>query len=365
MTRPRDVRRLTAAGAILLVFGLSACGGVNAAVPAGDGATCPSAPEGSEVTLTMSSWTPGAEDNVKYFNENVGPTLDPQIQVELDNVPGGNAGTYQQYSNQIIAGSTGDIGMVEYGILPSYRLQQGLTNIVNCPGVQDAKDDFSDAGLSASTMGEADALYGIPQDVGPLAMYYRTDLFREAGIPVPTTWEEYAEAATEGEGRRCPHRRLPVQPPAWFEGLAWQAGGQWFDSTDAGWRLTMTDEATLKVADYWTGLVERDEVVQENTFSPGDWSDLDSGKLWTMIAPPWMSTLLATNAPQLGRQLGGCADPPMDRGRAGHRYVGRLRLRGLVHVSIPGAGDAVPSLVGDERGSADRERHRRRSVPGV
>ncbi|MGB3184285.1 MAG: extracellular solute-binding protein [Ornithinimicrobium sp.] len=297
MNKPRDVRRLTAAGAILLSFAVSACGSVSAAVPADDGETCPSAPEGSEVTLTMSSWTPGVEDNVAYFNENVGPRMDPKIQVELNNVPGGNAGTYQQYSNQIIAGSTGDIGMVEYAILPSYRLQQSLANIVNCPGVQEAKDDFSDAGLSASTMGEADAMYGIPQDVGPLAMYYRADLFDEAGIPVPTTWEEYSEAATEVRATGAHIGGFQFNSPAWFEGLAWQAGAQWFDSTDEGWVVTMTDEPTLKVADYWTGLVERDEVVQENTFSPGDWSDLDSGKLWTMIAPPWMSTLLATNAP--------------------------------------------------------------------
>ena len=301
MSRRHNTKSWLAAGATLVVLPLSACAGVKAADPAGSGSTCPSAPPGTTVNLSMTSWTPGAQQNVDYFNTHVGDTMNPRIHVTLNVVPGGNSGTYQAYSNQIIAGNTGDIGMVEYPILPSYRLQQGLTNIASCPGVAGARSDFSPASISASEIGDPNALFGIPQDAGPLGLYYRKDLFAKYHIPVPATWQQFAADAPKVKAAGGYIAGFQYGQPEWFEGLVWQAGGRWFTSTDKGWIVNLTDAASLKVADYWTNLVRNGDVGQEDTFSPADWSDLGSGKLWTLIAPPWMSVLLATNSPASAR----------------------------------------------------------------
>jgi multiple sugar transport system substrate-binding protein len=234
-------------------------------------------------------------------------------------VPGGNAGTYQAYSNQIIAGNTGDIGMVEYPILPSYRLQQGLVNIASCPGVAEARSQFTPASISASEVGDLSALFGIPQDVGPLGLYYRKDLFAKYHIAVPATWDQFAAAAPKVKAAGGHIAGFQYGQPGWLEGLAWQAGARWFTSTDKGWIVNMTDAASLKVASYWTMLVRNGYVAQEDTFSPADWSDLGSGKLWTLIAPPWMSVLLATNSPD---SAGDWAVAPLPQWTAGQARTG-------------------------------------------
>jgi len=315
----RHTMKWLAAGAALAVLPLSACAGVKAADPAGSGSTCPSAPAGSTVNLSMTSWTPGAQQNVDYFNIHVGNTMNPRIHVTLNVVPGGNAGTYQAYSNQIIAGNTADIGMVEYPILPSYRLQQGVTNIASCPGVAEARSEFTPAGISASGAGDPSALFGIPQDVGPLGLYYRKDLFAKYHIPVPATWDQFAAAAPKVKAAGGHIAGFQYGQPGWLEGLAWQAGARWFTSTDRGWIVNMTDAASLKVASYWTTLVRNGYVAQEDTFSPADWSDLGSGKLWTLIAPPWMSVLLATNSPG---SAGDWALAPLPQWTAGQAKTG-------------------------------------------
>ncbi len=120
------------------------------------------------------------QETVDLWNEN-----NPDIQVDYKEVVGGNQGTYQAYFNQIKAGKTPDIGMVEFDNLPSFRLQDGLQNVGGCQPVKDVEGKYVDWAISQVGFGEEGAVYGIPMDIGPMALYYRKDLFDEAGIPVP------------------------------------------------------------------------------------------------------------------------------------------------------------------------------------
>ena len=76
------------------------------------------------------------------------------------------------------------------------------------------------------TFGEEGSVYPVPQDSGPMAMFYRVDLFKEAGLEVPTTWEEYATAAEQIKARGSYITNFPRSDVNWFAGNVWQAGGQ-------------------------------------------------------------------------------------------------------------------------------------------
>ena len=39
------------------------------------------------------------------------------------------------------------------------------------------------------------AVYGIPQDTGPMALLYNKKIFDQYGLTVPTTWDEFAQQA--------------------------------------------------------------------------------------------------------------------------------------------------------------------------
>ncbi|WP_421020401.1 hypothetical protein, partial [Klebsiella pneumoniae] len=94
-----------AAGALVMVGCSSSSTGST------DAASC--APAGENVTLTFTSWIPGIEDAVKIWNDK-----NPDIQVQVQTGPSGNAGTYQNFFNQLQAGNAPDLGQIEYDALP-------------------------------------------------------------------------------------------------------------------------------------------------------------------------------------------------------------------------------------------------------
>src|SRR5690349_11435821 len=202
--------------------------GGSAAAEGGGSAACAPAPSGQKVNLTFYSWIPGIEKVVATWN-----AANPDIQVDVKTGPSGNGGAYQNFSNGIKAGNAPDLMQIEFDRLPNFRIQDGLADIGSCPGVADAKSQFVNWTWSQATFGEANSVYAIPQDTGPLAFFYRKDLFTAAGSPVPTTWAEFQTAAQAIKAKGAFITNFSSGDPNQFAGFVWQNQGQWFQSTDA------------------------------------------------------------------------------------------------------------------------------------
>ncbi len=127
-TEMRNKKLLRGVGvfAIVASFGLMASWVAVTAVPPLTLRPAPASPRrtATKVTLSFSSWVPGMQKTVDLWN-----SQNPDIQVKYKQVVGGQNGTYQAYSNQLKAGNAGDLGMVEFDALPSFRVQDGLMNI--------------------------------------------------------------------------------------------------------------------------------------------------------------------------------------------------------------------------------------------
>jgi multiple sugar transport system substrate-binding protein len=297
MRRHRPPRLLAAAAAAATIAVTAACGGGGDAgasgAPAAGGGACEPAPPGTKVELTFTSWVPGMQKTVDLWNQN-----NPDIQVKYTEVVGGNDGTYQAYANQIKAGTTGDLGMVEFADLPSFRLQNGLANIGACQPVADGIGDYPEWTRSQISFGEEGAVYGVPQDVGPLALYYRKDLYDAAGLQPPKTWDEYAQQAAAIQARGGLIGNFMPDQPAWFTALAWQNGARWFTvGEDGTWKVDMTDPKTLQVAEFWQRLIDAKQVNTIPGIGDVEWQALDAGQEWTLIGAPWTAKLIETNVP--------------------------------------------------------------------
>ena len=152
-----------------------------------------------------------------------------------------------------------------------------------------------------------------------MAMYYRADLFEAAGIPVPTTWDEFAAAAAEVRKQGAYITNFSKGDPAWFAGLVWQNGGDWFASDDAGWTVDLESEKSVEVADYWQSLIESDQVSVLPGFSD-EWNAAnDTGQSWVWISAVWGETTLANGAPNTA---GKWAVAPMPQWTAGESAAG-------------------------------------------
>jgi multiple sugar transport system substrate-binding protein len=271
-------------------------------------------PADGKVELSYTSWIPGIEKVVDVWNEK-----NPDIQVKVQTGPNGNGGTYKNFFNQLSAGNAPDLGQIEYDALPNFRVQDGLTNLASCANVSESKDDFIDWTWNQVTFGEDDAVYAVPQDTGPMAMYYRKDLFEAAGIPVPTTWDEYAAAAAKIREQGGYITNFPQNDVNWFAGLVWQKDGSWFTNDGDAWDVTLTSPESEEVADYWQNLIAGDLVSKVPAWTD-EWNNAyNTGSDWTWISAVWGANSISSGAPDTS---GNWAVAPMPQWNAGEEKAG-------------------------------------------
>ena len=272
------------------------------------------APSSGPVELTYTTWIPGIEKVVKMWNDK-----NPNIQVKVQTGPNGNGGTYANFFNQLKAGNAPDLGHIEYDALPSFRVQDGLTNLADCADVTAAKDKFVDWTWGQVTFGEEKSVYGVPQDAGPMAMFYRKDLFEKNGIAIPTTWEEYAAAAEKVKAAGGYITNFSQSDINQFAGLAWQAGGRWFANDGSKWTVNFSDEGTTKVATYWQDLISKKLVSSVPPWTT-EWDNAyNKGNAWTWVSAVWGANSIISGAPDT---KGKWAVAPMPQWTAGDTKAG-------------------------------------------
>ncbi|WP_033337866.1 extracellular solute-binding protein [Catenuloplanes japonicus] len=270
--------------------------------------------DAQSVTLTYTSWIPGIEEVVDVWNK-----ANPKIQIKVQTGPNGNNGTYQNFFNQLRAGNPPDLGHIEYDALPSFRVQDGLFDLGACANVADARGQFIDWTWDQVSFGEENSAYGIPQDSGPMALFYRKDLFEKNTIAVPATWDEYAAAAEKVRAAGGYITNFSQSDINQFAGLSWQAGAHWFANDGDAWTVRLTDPETTKVAAYWQGLLDRKLV---STVPPWttEWDHAyNSGSAWTWVSAVWGANSISSGAPDTA---GRWAVAPMPQWQAGGAVSG-------------------------------------------
>jgi multiple sugar transport system substrate-binding protein len=256
-------------------------------------AKCKPAPAGEKVTLRYSSWVPGAQKVIDLWNKN-----NPDIQVKYKEVPQGQAGTYQTYRNALKSGTADDLGFIEYDTLPSFRVQDGIQDIGGCPGINEAKAKFVPWTWNQVTFGEDGPVYSVPFDVGPMALFYRDDLLKKNGFAVPKTWDEFYELAKKVKAKGAKLTNISAYGGSWWPGLAWENQATWFKNNGADWTVTITDDKTMQVADYWQKFIDEDLASDYNFLSDEYFKAINSDKLWGAVGAAWLSKLLEVNSPQ-------------------------------------------------------------------
>ncbi len=263
---------------LTVVTMLAACGSSN------------SATSGGTVNLTYWSWIPNIQKQIDLFNQS-----HANIHVTLANVGSGDV-EYNKLYTAIKANNTPDVAQIEYQLLPTFETTGGLLDLAPY-GAASVKSDF--AGWAWSQVVQGSSIFAIPQDSGPMAMFYRADLFTKYNLPVPTTWDQYAQdaAALQAADPTAYITDFPPKNPGQFSGYAWQAGARWFGINGQSWTVSINDAATLQVANYWQSLISKKLVKTEADFDTAWYNDLQTGALATWLTGAWGSGIIEQNAP--------------------------------------------------------------------
>jgi lactose/L-arabinose transport system substrate-binding protein len=132
------------------------------------------------------------------------------------------------------AGTGGpDLATINLGShIASFAELGGLTDLSEY--IDPISDQFTDAAYAGSRY--KDVTYGIPADIGPYTMFYRADIFEEAGVDPESivTWEDYIEAGKkiqeETGTNMLPWPTTHYELGNWnFEPALRAAGGNFFD----------------------------------------------------------------------------------------------------------------------------------------
>jgi multiple sugar transport system substrate-binding protein len=285
-------RRATAAtAAVIIGVTLAACSSSDSgsdAKPAGSAADLDAALQKGG-TITYWSWTPSAEAQVAAFEKAY-----PKVDVKLVNA-GTNTDEYTKLQNAVEAGSGApDVAQIEYYAMPQFALNKSLFDL-SAYGLDSLKSQYT-----ASTWGSVDIdgkLYGLPQDSGPMAMFYNVKVFDKYKIEVPKTWDEYV-AAGEKLHKANPKEWIAQDTgdPGFATSMIWQAGGHPLATNGTDVTINLADEGSKKWADSWNKLVEGNLLSDINGWTDEWYRALSDGTIATLINGAWMPGVLEASA---------------------------------------------------------------------
>lgn len=191
----------------------------------------------------------------------------PTIKVEQER--NNEQNYYDKLVTTILGGSAPDIARVEPPKAAQY-VAAGYAAKLDDLVPADVRSDFFEGTLEPLT---ADgSLYGVPQDVAVLSLFYRTDMFASAGIDAaPATWEELvadAKALTKGDqygiGLFGGWGAFEFYP--WF----WQAGGEMLKEEDGKLAPAFNSPEGVAALQFWVDLVKTHKVMPEGTATQGE-----------------------------------------------------------------------------------------------
>ena len=240
-------------------------------------------------TLTYWSWTPSAAAQVKAFEKAY-----PKVTVKLVNA-GTGTDEYTKLQNSVKAGSGApDVAQVEYFALPQFALADSLTDLTQY-GFNDLKSKYTSGTWGSVSLDGK--LYGLPQDSGPMAMFYNKTLFEKYSIQVPKTWDEYIAAAKKlHKADPKAYINSDTGDAGFTTSMIWQAGGRPFEVDGTKVSINLQDAGTKKWADTWNELVENKLLAQTPGFTDDWYKQLAGGEIATQIVGAWFPGVLESGA---------------------------------------------------------------------
>jgi len=308
-------RRLasTMVGALIVTTALAACTSSDGGDTPSDGGSTPAGDTtGEQANLQFWTWTTNIEDVIAIWNDE-----HPDIQVTVDRQAQGDE-LITRVLTAAQAGNEPCLVHTEYQALPVLVANGVVADITtDFEGIRDA---FPDGAWGLTSFG--DQVFAIPQDIAPMMLFYREDLFAQYGLKVPTTWDEFAALAAEVRQKAGPDQYLTTfssGDPGWFAGLSQQAGAEWWTSEGEAWKVGINDEATTALADYWGNLVSQGLIDDQPMYTPEWNAAMNDGTLLAWPTAVWGAGVLEGVAPDTA---GLWRAVPMPQWSAGENVTG-------------------------------------------
>ncbi|MFP7833580.1 ABC transporter substrate-binding protein [Marisediminicola sp. LYQ134] len=273
---PNTLRRRALTGAAIAATAALTLAGCSGGSGADSGA---GADEGGSITVW--SWEPTLDQVVADFEEEY-----PNVEVDLVNV-GTGPDHYTALQNAIAAGDgVPDVAQLEYFALPQFRLADSISDLTEFGA--DELDGTYTAGPWSSVQSDG-GVYGLPMDSGPMAMFYNEEVFDRLGVDVPTTWDDYLEAARELHAAD-PDVYIANDngDPGLTTSALWQAGSTPYSVDGTSVSIDFSQEGTTRYVDLWQQLIDEELLAPISLWTDEWYQGLGDGTIATLNYGAWM-----------------------------------------------------------------------------
>jgi multiple sugar transport system substrate-binding protein len=306
---------VTLLGAIVLPALIAACGGGGGSENKGASAGAGPVPEPTKpVEISFSSWV-GSQKEMKQLAAKFHQEH-PNITVKFQNVPAEEAS--QKLTTQIAGGDPPDVAYLDASAVSDFASRQALVNLddyIKRSKVVSA-DDYVPAFKTFNVF--QNHLFGLPIDGESTGLFYRTDLFKAAGITEPpTNWDEFqadAQKLTNPAQKQYGYIVFAPESAYYFYPWLWQNGGELLSKD--GKQVLFNSAAAKQAADYYIGLTKYSPKDFLNSNSYDGRVAFASGKVAMYMAGAWFAGTLSGEYPKL---QGKWAAAPLPQGTAGCR----------------------------------------------
>jgi multiple sugar transport system substrate-binding protein len=249
------------------------------------------------VTVSFSSWV-GESPQMKKFAEQF-QEEHPNITIEFQNVPAERA--FDKLLTQVAGGNAPDVAFMDSGAVEDFASRGALINLDSYIEGSDVidRDDYIE-GFKAAADYE-DSMYAIPYEGETTGLFYRTDLFADAGLDSPpTTWEEledYAAQLTDEAKKTYGFILFAPEAAYYWYPFLWQAGGDLL--ADDGETVLFDSEEGKQAAEFYVGL---SKYVPPDYLNSNSWDGrvaFATGKVAMYMAGSWFGGEMRLSFPDI------------------------------------------------------------------
>ncbi|TXK19389.1 ABC transporter substrate-binding protein [Homoserinibacter sp. GY 40078] len=270
--------------------------------------------DGEPVTIQFWAWAPGMDVAVEQFN-----STHPDIQVEYTDAGGGNDSSAKLIT-AVRAGNAPDAALIEYTALPRMIIAGVAEDMTEYVG--DVQDAFTEGTWQQTTFDGK--VYGVPQDVGPMAFVYRDDIFSKYGLDAPATWDDFRSAAEtlKVEDPDATIASLSTDAWGWYAAVAATLGEDWWSVEDNVWTVNIDGEGSQRVLSFFNDMYNDGLIAADPILNPSYNSKLNDGTMLSWPSAAWAPGVIYGVAPDTAGNWELSPFPVWDEGDTETSYQG-------------------------------------------
>ncbi|MFP4979093.1 ABC transporter substrate-binding protein [Paenibacillus sp. CN-4] len=255
----------------------------------------------SDEKIELSVWTLGIvdyEDLAKEYTKE-----HPNITFKFQNT-GDQTAHHNNLTTALSAGSGApDIFQLEIGFMERFINAQDKFHNLNDYGAGDIKGEYLDWKWQQASSVDGKFQIGIPTDIGPTVVYYRTDLAEKAGLPTDPegfgkaidTWDKFAAVAKQFKEKTG--KPFADVTDLLFNALRDQSDGQIYFNKEDGSFIGDTNPQIKKAYDFTVKGIQEGWISNVTLWSPEWGQGMTEGGFGVVLGPAWMAGNIKSNAP--------------------------------------------------------------------